>query len=257
MYSRDGRRRRRQAVALDLETARPVRAERLAALLEEREAVNAEAIAFRKAAKKAVRLNLRSTPIPKRPTPSSKSWTPESTTPNPPASIRTDPKSGSFRFMAAGRAPRSSTSLRPAQRPSGCSKASPRSFMARPSISPTSATVASIWARCTTPNKRATDDRREQVLARPAVKHYLKVDLDKDLQTSDWATPVLNRRPDPLRRARRHLALAAMPAAVHGPRPAGLRLSNSDRRGAGDRQDEYRRHRHRSRSARRHFARAR
>ncbi len=51
---RDGRRRRRQAVALDLETA-PIQSERerLAALPEERKAVNAEAIAFRKDGKKA------------------------------------------------------------------------------------------------------------------------------------------------------------------------------------------------------------
>ena len=90
-----------------------------------------------------------------------------------------------------------------------------------------------------------------------AVKHYLKVDLDKELQASRLGGAGANRRPDPLRRARRHLALAALPAAVQGPRPAGLRLSNSGRRGAGDRPDEHRRHRHRSRSARRDFARAR
>ena len=64
--------------------------------------------------------------------------------------------------------------------------------MARPSISPSSATVASIWGRFTTPNKprRLTIGASKCSLAR-AVKHYLKVDLDKDLQASDWATPSL------------------------------------------------------------------
>ena len=82
-------------VALDLETG-PIQSERerLAALLEEREAVNAEAIAFRKAAKKAETPQAEIDAITERPTPSSRSWTPRSTTPNPPASIRTGPKSG-------------------------------------------------------------------------------------------------------------------------------------------------------------------
>ena len=78
------------------------------------------------------------------------------------------------------------------------------------------------------------------------VKHYLKVDLSKELQASDWASPELSE--DQLRYAARDVIWLwrAVPAAVQGSRAAGLRLSNSGRRGARHRQDEQCRHRHRS-----------
>jgi hypothetical protein len=101
-------------VALDLEThAVQSERERLAALLEERKAVNAEAIAFRK----PVRLNLRSMPIPRQLTPGSRPWTTKSIMLRALASILTDPRSAWSNFTEARRAPRSSTSLRRAQRP--------------------------------------------------------------------------------------------------------------------------------------------
>ena len=142
-------------IALDLETcpALPER-ERLAALTAERKAVNSEAIAFRAAAKKAG-------------TPQAEI---DAHTEEADAKLESldreidfcreaglDPHRSEIRLVQVygGKARAAVVDIAKAG-PEALSRyrASPRSFTDQPSISPTSAIVASIWAVCTIPYRR-------------------------------------------------------------------------------------------------------
>ena len=155
-------------VALDLETC-PLQSERerLAALLEEREAVNAEAIAFRKAAKKAVTpqaeidaytetANAKLKALDARSTmPRAAGLDPQPIRDPAPAGLwRRAPRRGRRHRQGRRRGPRAA-----AGRLRGHSWRALRSRPPRPS-----------WRQsgegARHPASRATDDRREQVLAR-------------------------------------------------------------------------------------------
>ena len=190
-------------VALDLETCPiPSERERLAALTAERKAVNAEAIAFRKAARRRVRRNPRSTRIPRRRTPSSKILDrqdrlcrrrrPRS------APVRDPACAGLWRRRARrGRRHRQG-------RPRG-PRAAPGRLHGHPWRVLRSCLPWPPWRQ----SGKVHDSQQAARLAlgkskcslAAAVKHYLKVDLDKEPQASDWAAPSLTE--DQLRYAAR------------------------------------------------------
>jgi DNA polymerase I len=180
-------------VALDLETC-PVQfeRERLAALLEERKAVNAAAIAFRKAAKKAGA-----------PQPEIDAYTEEADAQLKILDARID------YAESAGLDPNRSE-IRTLQVYGGKARAAIIDIAktgaealgllqgASAVIHGSTFDLAFLGHRGVNLGKvhdtqqaaRLTIGASKCSLAR-AVKHYLKVDLDKDLQASDWATPSL------------------------------------------------------------------
>jgi DNA polymerase-1 len=180
-------------VALDLET-HPVQSERarLAALIEERKAVNAAAIAFRKAAKKAGA-----------PQPEIDAYTEAADAQlkildariDYAESAGLDPNRAEIRLLQvyAGKARATiidiaktgAEALRLLQNVSAVIHGSTfdLAFLGHRGVNLGKIHDTQQAARLTLGASKCS-------LAR-AVKHYLKVDIDKDLQASDWATPVL------------------------------------------------------------------